>query len=342
MSQAAFNASSNDNEALCLKDTRVTVLKEIKAWAYDKDERCIFWVNGVAGTGKSTIARTICDDFHKNGHLAASFFFSRSEKDRSSAQKFFSTIAWQVAHCGVPSVGKAIISALHKRPDIADLSFKEQWKCLVLQPLQQQQSGIFVIVIDALDECEDEKSVKLLVSLLLQAASVEHCRLRIVVTSRPEAALRKSFPKSAVFYRPLELHKEPGDVVDGDICLFLYDQLTQAKEEHEFSVPSWPDVDTVDRLVVQSSRLFIYAATLCKFVLTDKNHTPDKAVHLRVTKWHQQIFQEVGYCAARRSLSKDSRACSQRDGRLGRNRRQDRSRALFRSEECAWLYHGPS
>lgn len=80
---AAYNSSSNDDVDVaptCLADTRVAVLKEIKAWAYGKDERCIFWLNGVAGMGKSTIARTICHDFSQKGHLGASFFFSRDEK----------------------------------------------------------------------------------------------------------------------------------------------------------------------------------------------------------------------------------------------------------------------
>lgn len=60
----------------CLPDTRVDVLREIFDWADRQDNRCIFWLNGLAGTRKSTIARTIARKYSEE-HLGASFFFSR-------------------------------------------------------------------------------------------------------------------------------------------------------------------------------------------------------------------------------------------------------------------------
>jgi len=280
-SQAGFNNSEHDDEPLCLPETRVGVLKEIKAWTYGRDKTSIFWLNGVAGTGKSTIARTICHHFHKKGQLGASFFFSRGKTDRSHAGLFFTTLAWYLAHSRSPGVKKAIVDAVRNRPDIGELSRREQWTSLVLQPLEHQRGGIVVIVIDALDECDKENEVFGLVALLVQAANVKQCRLRIVVTSRPEAALRMCFNAKAILHRPLKLHDEkdvPGDIVDGDICLYLYDQLNLVKEKRMFTNQTWPDVDSVDQLVQRSNRLFIYAATVCKFVSRYTAHTPDKAV----------------------------------------------------------------
>ena len=40
----------------------MAVLKEIKAWTDSKDEKCKFWLNGIAGTGKSTVVQITCDD----------------------------------------------------------------------------------------------------------------------------------------------------------------------------------------------------------------------------------------------------------------------------------------
>jgi hypothetical protein len=51
----------------------------------------------MAGTGKSTIARTTADRFSQSGKLGASFFFSRGGKDVGNAEKFFLTIARQLA-----------------------------------------------------------------------------------------------------------------------------------------------------------------------------------------------------------------------------------------------------
>ena len=56
---APFNAYTRQQDPICLPDTRVDLLREIYTWADGKDERFIFWLNGLAGTGKSTIARTV-------------------------------------------------------------------------------------------------------------------------------------------------------------------------------------------------------------------------------------------------------------------------------------------
>ena len=285
--RAAYNSSSSDDADVtptCLAETRVAVLKEIKAWVYGKDERCIFWLNGVAGMGKSTIARTICHEFSQKGHLGASFFFSRDEQDRSHVGLFFTTIGWQLSHSRGPVIKKALVEAVRARPDIAELRRKEQWESLVLQPLKQQRGGVVVIVIDALDECIRDNEVRNLISLLVSAASVKQCRLRIMITSRPEAVLRTSFADPAILHRPLELHNVADEVVDGDICLYLYSELNRAKEQHECSIAAWPDADTVNQLVARSNRLFIYAATLCKFVLEYRHDTPDRAVELLLSK----------------------------------------------------------
>jgi hypothetical protein len=74
--------------------TRIDVLKQIRAWADGDDERCIFWLNGTASTGKSTIPRIIAGEYHDR--VGASFF-SRDGGDAGSAGKFCITIALQLA-----------------------------------------------------------------------------------------------------------------------------------------------------------------------------------------------------------------------------------------------------
>jgi len=45
-------------------------------WCDDPNSKCIFWLNGMAGTGKSTISRTIARELAEKKRLAASFFFT--------------------------------------------------------------------------------------------------------------------------------------------------------------------------------------------------------------------------------------------------------------------------
>jgi hypothetical protein len=51
---AAFNSYENKHDG-CLPGTRSDLLREIKEWAESPHGKCIFWLSGMAGTGKSTI-----------------------------------------------------------------------------------------------------------------------------------------------------------------------------------------------------------------------------------------------------------------------------------------------
>ena len=64
------------NREGCLRGTRKDVLWEIEHWLASEQDQCIFWLNGLAGTGKSTIAQTFAETTFADGKLGASFFCS--------------------------------------------------------------------------------------------------------------------------------------------------------------------------------------------------------------------------------------------------------------------------
>ena len=116
----------------------------------------------MAGTGKSTIARTIAREFYDQGRLGASFFLSRGEGDRSYTKKFFTTIARQLAD--KETVLKHYISeAIEEHGDIANQSLSDQWNYLIYQPLSKLATSSsklsLLLVVDALDECESENNI---------------------------------------------------------------------------------------------------------------------------------------------------------------------------------------
>lgn len=94
---ANFDSNERENEPYCLPDTRVEILSQILEWSADPCHKSIFWLNGMAGTGKSTIARTVARTLTEQKRLAANFFFSRGRGDLSHAGKLLSTIAVQLA-----------------------------------------------------------------------------------------------------------------------------------------------------------------------------------------------------------------------------------------------------
>ncbi|MCJ1423104.1 hypothetical protein MMC29_000985, partial [Sticta canariensis] len=271
--QAAFNSSERQHDPTCLQDTRVDVLNEIRAWAEGQDERCIYWLNGMAGTGKSTIARTIAREYLTTGRLGASFFFSKGGGDIGHAGKFFTTLAFQLAKTS-PILKSYICDAISANIDIKYQSFSDQWRQLILQPLSKLEENSFlssyIFVIDALDECDGERDIQLILQLLAEAQSLDKVQLRIFLTSRPEITIRHGFNQtSGAKCQEFILHHISPSVIDNDIRIFLEYTLKLIGEECSLD-DDWPGEQTIKYLIRKASGLFIWAATACRFICDGK------------------------------------------------------------------------
>ncbi|KIM22410.1 hypothetical protein M408DRAFT_47206, partial [Serendipita vermifera MAFF 305830] len=167
----------------CFKGTRLKTLSAIRQWVDDKDTlKQIFCLLDFAGSGKSTVAKTIAEEWGKS-RLFARFFFSRDTTRTSSTNSFCSTVANGFA--GLNPDFKKHIRRFRKRPDLDLLSFEEQFEGLIAAPLRDL-SQHSILMIDALDECDNEhkRRDELLEILCRQQSSLPH--LRILVTGRPE------------------------------------------------------------------------------------------------------------------------------------------------------------
>jgi len=273
---AAYNHRLWEHEDHCLPDTRVELRRTIMDWFEDPNGECIFWLNGMAGTGKSTISRTVAWDFAEKKRLAASFFFSRGRGDISHAGQFFTTIAAQLTR-SLPVLRPLISKAIEEHFDILKQGLSEQWKHLILDPLKRApaQSIQLVIVIDALDECDSKDDIQLILKLLAQAKCLETIRLRVLVTSRPESPILLGFRNlPGEVYQDFVLHSIPPPTVNQDISIFFQRKLSSVKSELELSTTPWPDEPTIQRLVERAAGLFIYAATIYRFI-RDNNRAPE-------------------------------------------------------------------
>ncbi|KAI5842018.1 hypothetical protein BZA05DRAFT_360237 [Tricharina praecox] len=273
---AAFNSRRLEHEPTCLKDTRVGLLKDINDWADSRNGACIFWLNGMAGTGKSTIARTVASRWDHKKRLGASFFFSRGQGDLARASKLFITFAYQLGRSN-SRLGSRVRKAICDHPDIIRQSLREQWKHLILKPLSRSSKmHSLVFVIDALDECDDEYDVALILNLLSQAANVTSVRLRVFITSRPETPIRHGFqfiPKST--HRVCVLDQIASPIVFHDISTLFHHEFTRVRD-HRGLPTQWPSEATLERLVDKADGLFIYAATVCRFIDNKDCYPPDR------------------------------------------------------------------
>ncbi|KAL1993427.1 hypothetical protein VTN49DRAFT_3376 [Thermomyces lanuginosus] len=223
----------------------------------------------MAGTGKSTIAITVAKRFNAKGLLAASFFFKRGEEDRGNAKKLFSTLAKQLAN-KFPQLAASIGKAIDNDPDISEKVSSEQFDKLILRPLVE--TGLnhkvrMVIVIDALDECE-ESDVKVVLRMLPRVQQSHSLRLRFLLTSRPELAIRSGFRSESVLYdnhQDFILHEIPKPVIERDISLYFNIRFSELRDERSLP-PDWPGQETIQVLVERAVPLFIFAVTLYRFI----------------------------------------------------------------------------
>jgi len=303
---AAFDSHASEHDARCHPETRIALRQEIIRWAEDPQGECIFWLNGMAGTGKSTISRTIAQSFAEKGDLGASFFFKRGERDRGSAARLFTTIAADLVSTE-PALAPYVRAAIDANPAVTSKALKEQFKKLILQPLEKLE-GVpdkrIVLVIDALDECERDDDIRAVIYLLSQAKALMSVRLRAFLTSRPELPIRLGFNAVKGKYQDMVLHEMPKPVIEHDITAYLKDELAKIRNEYNSSVADdrrllydWPGQRTTKTLVDMAIPLFIFAATVCRFIQERRCGGPDQqlAKILRYQTRSQQSQLDATY-----------------------------------------------
>ena len=276
---AAFDSFDKNHDSECLPDTRVDILDEITKWAAHEAKECIFWLNGMAGTGKSTIARTVARRFAGQKKLGASFFFRRGGGDVSHAANFVTTVACQLAKVST-SFRHHVCQAIAEEDDIASKVLRKQWDQLILRPILKLDATALpsplVIVIDALDECGGEKDVRLLLQLMAETND-KAIRLRFFLTSRPETPIQFGFRSmQAICHHDLLLHDVARTIVEHDIRLFF---ISKFKEIEAYSNDDRPSDKMINNLVIndlvqKAAGLFIYAATVYRFVESNQRFSP--------------------------------------------------------------------
>jgi hypothetical protein len=221
------------------------------------------------GTGKSTVSYTMARKWYKKGRLGASFFFSRGGGDVGNAGKFVTSIAVQLAN-SIPTIYQFINNTLIEHSDIVSCSLRDQWQLLVLDPLSKLEGNgnrtSYILVVDALDECEDENSIRIILELLAETRLLKTILLRVFLTSRPELPIRYGFSRiSETEPFAFITNNMSLSTVDADIELFLRFQLGIIARELSLDT-NWPGELAFRQLVLKASGLFIWAATACRFI----------------------------------------------------------------------------
>ncbi|KAF3211501.1 hypothetical protein TWF106_010221 [Orbilia oligospora] len=272
---ATFGSFGTEGEPMCLNHTRENLLRVITDWATTSDTQTtkqIFWLSGGAGTGKSTIARTVAKFLKDEDLLGGSFFFRRGTEDCSRAERFITTLAADLRF-HVRGVSASICKALGKDPQITERNLGEQFEELVQKPLVEAKPiRRTILVIDALDECENENHVLAIVRFLALLTDID-CSIRVFITSRGETFINDIFKVLPQVVQKRVLHDVEELEIESDIRVFFQHKLAMIRAKRGL-IEDWPTSTGIESLVKIASPLFIVAANICRF-LDDRRFRPD-------------------------------------------------------------------
>ncbi|KAH8094835.1 hypothetical protein BXZ70DRAFT_946244 [Cristinia sonorae] len=265
---AVFDASSR---LPCLPETRISLLQEILMWALTATHEApnVYWLRGLAGSGKSTVTTTLANTFRDLRRLGAFLFFDRAESERSSPLTVIRSLAAQLAAFD-PRIAGHVAKAIEDIPSICEAPLSLQFTKLISEPLESLAAtsgvpeGPVVVIIDGLDECGSTTSRSLLLCTISQFKHLPKW-LRIVITSRSEVDIRnvlESLPN--IRCRELDV-SAPSNL--SDITAFFRIRFSQIRAKRSSAFPSdWPGEEIIRALVLRAAGLFIWAFTACFFI----------------------------------------------------------------------------
>ena len=253
----------------CLKGTREGILLEIEQWTKDFEKSPVFWLNGLAGTGKSTIAQTVAERAFADGILGASFFCSRGAEDHSNLQLIFPTLAFQLAQT-YPHFRSNLIPLLQSNPDVIHESLQAQMQKFLVEPLQSVDIST-VIVIDALDECRDQDPESTFLLVLGRLTSMIPS-VKFFVTSRPEAHILSGFCGSLLkdSTQAFILHNVEPYAINNDIHHFFKHELSRLAERWHI-LGSWPADEHLNLLCQRAAGFLCMLLQLSTLLSTGSN-----------------------------------------------------------------------
>lgn len=225
----------------------------------------------MAGTGKTAISLSFIRLLLHDELLGGYFLCSRNgSQDGRDVTSIFPSLSQSLADF-FPSFRATRSEHIDNSRRV--LTLDDQFITLLGHPIQNAFCGSAstpVLVIDALDECEDRNAVGALIDVILKHAP--GLNVKFFLTSRPEQHIQTRLERTC---RVLRLHDVYEVEVQSDIRVYLEQKLREIGHLHNL-IPSdgttWPPQSQLDTLSKNSGRFFIYASTAVQYIST---HDPE-------------------------------------------------------------------
>ena len=212
---------------------------------------------GQAGTGKSSIVYEIARRFRAMKRLTSYFIFLRAEQSKREDYLFFTTLVYDLSS-RYPSFKTALGKVIRDNVRLRNAQdYHTLFEYLLLQPLRDVHIiGPILIIIDALDESGDATDKNGLHAFLAKRLAELPSNVRILITSRPDVGITRSFPETTETFQILYMDdSEHAAKTDNDIRFYLEEKLA-------------PDTfkEYGDQLAKKAEGLFQWAAVACEYI----------------------------------------------------------------------------
>ncbi|KAF9439498.1 hypothetical protein P691DRAFT_715803, partial [Macrolepiota fuliginosa MF-IS2] len=275
MPDAFHDSSALHPPPSCHPGTRHDFIDTITSWGLGTSQHTepILWMYGPAGVGKSAIAQTCSEGLAERDKLGATLFFSRSvsSNKRDDPHRLFPSLAYQIA-TKYDAYGDILDHRIHKDPTLVAKSIKEQFQELLVKPFSQlgaDTAGVvegLVVIIDGLDECGKGPGMHCdIIEVIAASARSQTTPFRWVFFSRPETHIVGSFTADDIHPSTYQLEIRVSRDIDNEITLYLMDGLRKIQQRNGLP-DSWVSERNIGVLVNLSGGLYIYAATVIRFV----------------------------------------------------------------------------
>lgn len=269
----------------------------------------ICWLSGPPGSGKSAISQTVAEWYAVDKRLAASFFFLRGAGNRSKIANLIATLAYEIS-LSVPGTKPFIQKVLQNHPSITRQSLAHQFEKLLADPVRAARDSThppekpMVIVVDALDECDDKELMAEFVNVVIDA-----CReygglpFRVFFTSRLgdyiQEELKTHESRSVTCHLALQDFDARSDIHKFFQTRFsnIYDR--NHRRMKNVALP-WPSQSDLNALTAKCHGSFSFAVALIDFI-DDHAKLPHRKIQLALRKDDclDQLYSQVLTAAPR-------------------------------------------
>ena len=231
----------------------------IYSWVDDLEGPQVFWLNGLAGTGKSYIAHMIAGGWGVRRKPPAFFSCSRGSEENGNPKLIIPTLTYQLVYMDPPQLSK-YLSVAESGTNFKDQPPQVQMEKLLVNPLVGSTTPALVLI-DGLDECKDEKTVSEILAALKFIPSIP--QVKFLIVSRPRRHIREGLLRLAEDHPcrvgTFALHEAGSNYKD--IRRFLRDKVLSL-DIHNYETLD----EDLDQLFELAGGLFIYAKAAVKFM----------------------------------------------------------------------------